>query len=156
MKSKPMLLGRCLLVGVLAASMGCGQKKTGSNELIGEWLGRTVTTKLEGRAAETKTYSAKEYVMSFSAEGTFADQDRGVPGETIFISGSYEITKDHRLKRTILDVTGSKIASDGLKGRTGIMDFKVALDQLTLVMQLVDRDGKNMGSTESTFVRAPK
>jgi hypothetical protein len=156
MKSNSMLLARCLLVVVLAASMGCGQKKPGPNELVGEWLGRTVTTKLAGRADETKTYSAREFVMTFSADGTFVDLDRGVPGETITISGSYEITQDHKLKEKILDATGSKFAAM-LKGRTVLMDFKVvAPDQLTILVQLDDKDGKKMGTTESTFVRAPK
>ncbi len=150
-----MLPARCLLVVLLAASFGCGQKKADSNELVGEWLCRTVTTKLDGHADETKTYLARELVTSFSADGTFADLDNGVPGETIATSGSYEITKDHRLKEKILEATGSKFASM-LKGRTAIMDFKVASDQLTIMMQLGDKDGKNMGTMESTFVRAPK
>ncbi len=135
--------------------MGCGQKKAGPNELVGEWLGRTVTTKLDGHTHETKTYSARELVMSFSEDGTFSDLDRGVPGETISISGSYEITKDHKLKEKILDATGSKFASM-LKGRTAIMDFKVTADQLTIVIRLSGTDGKTIGTTESTFVRAPK
>ena len=156
MKSNSMLLARCFLVVGLASSLGCGQKQADPNELVGEWLGRSVTTKLDGRADETKTYSAREFVMSFSADGTFADLDRGVPGETISISGSYEITKEHQLKEKILEVTGSKIASEGLKGRTAIMDFKLASDRLTIVMQLNGKDGKKMGTTESTFVRAPK
>ena len=150
-----MLLVLCLLAVVLAGSTGCSEKKADPSELVGEWLCRTVTTKLAGHADETKTYSARELVTSFSADGTFADLDKGVPGETIAMSGTYEITKDHKLKEKILDVTGSKFAS-ALKGRTGIMDFKVAGDQLTIVMQLAGTDGKTIGTTESTFIRAPK
>ena len=109
---------------VVAASLGCSQKSPDPNELVGEWLCRSVTTKLAGHADETKTYTAREFVMSFSADGTFADLDNGVPGETLATSGTYEITKDNQLKEKILDATGSKFATM-LKGRTAVMDFKV-------------------------------
>lgn len=152
----PVTLAKWVLIVALANITACGQKKTGPNELVGDWLGRVVTTKLPGHADESKTYTAKELELRYSADGTFAIQDRGEPNETISISGTYEITNDRRLKETILEVTGSKIASDGLKGRTSIKDFNVSADRLTLIMHLVDKAGKNMGTTESTFVRAPK
>ena len=156
MKTTRLLLAKCLLAIALITVTACGEKKTRNNELVGEWLGRTVTTKRDGHADETKTYTASEFEMRFSADGTFVINDRGVPNEPITDSGTYEVTSDHRLKLTILDVIGGPKIAAGAKGRTVVMDLKVSPDQFSLVMHLVDQAGKSMGTMESTYVRAPR
>jgi hypothetical protein len=151
------LLAKCVLAIALIAVTACGEKKSGKNEVVGEWLGRTVTTKRDGHADETKTYAANEFEMKFLPDGTFMINDRGVPNEPTTLSGTYEVTSDHRLKQTVLQASGGpKIVTDAMKGRTVVMDLKVSSDQLSLVMHLVDKAGKSMGTTESTFVRAPQ
>jgi hypothetical protein len=149
-------LTRILLVAGLVSLNACGERKAANNELIGEWLGRSVTVKRAGHADETKAYKENELAMKFSADGTFVIEDRGVPNEQITMRGTYELPGDHRLKETIVDVTGAKFATDGMKGHTSNLEYDVSSDQLKIVRRMNDQAGNLVATTESTFVRAPK
>ena len=138
----------------LATAISCAKAQVSPNELVGEWLARRVIFKRDGQPYMDKSMRDRECVLRFSADGRFAMDDRsGTP--SIATSGSYEITHDHRLKWTYLDVQDPTGFTEGLRGRTLNLDFNVSGDQLSLARHYVSEDGKRIDE-ETSYVKAPK